>query len=199
MKKKLDLRTICMLGLLAAVCFAGNYARIKLPMAIGGTSAFTLGNITCVLSGLLMGPIGGLASGLGAALYDCMDPAYLMEAPLTFLNKGAMGLVAGVAAYQGLRGASARNHGEPNPAPSYRRYLIAAILGVLTYYVFYFNKCYFYNGLLIQGLTPKAALLILPAKLPTSLFNGILAVVVAPPLAAAIRKAMDRSGIHSLA
>ena len=101
MKKKLDLRTICMLGLLTAVCFAGNYARIKLPMTIGGTSAFTLGNITCVLSGLLMGPIGGLASGLGAALYDCMDPAYLMEAPLTFLNKGAMGLVAGVAAYHG--------------------------------------------------------------------------------------------------
>lgn len=196
MKKKLDLRTICMLGLLTAVCFAGNYARIKLPMAIGGTSAFTLGNITCVLSGLLMGPIGGLASGLGAAFYDCMDPAYLMEAPLTFINKGAMGLVAGAAVYTGLRRKSA---GEEHQEPGYRRYLTAALLGVLTYYLLYFNKCFFYNGLFLQGLTFKAALLILPAKLPTSLFNGILAVVVAPPLAAAIRKAMERSGIHSLA
>lgn len=201
MKKKLDLRTICMLGLLTAVCFAGNYARIKLPMAIGGTSAFTLGNITCVLSGLLMGPIGGLASGLGAALYDCMDPAYLMEAPLTFINKGVMGLVAGAVAYAGAHrtGAFVRDHEEPSAPPSYRRYLAAAILGALTYYILYFNKCFFYNGLFVQGLTLKAALLILPAKLPTSLFNGILAVVVAPPLASAIRKAMERSGIHSLA
>lgn len=203
MNKKLDLRTICMIGVLTAVCFAGNYARVKLPMTIGGTSAFTLGNITCVLSGLLLGPIGGLASGLGAALYDCMDPAYIMEAPLTFINKGAMGLVAGAVTYAGLRRKS-----EPEQSghetgtvqePSCRRYLIAAILGALTYYVLYFGKCFFYNGLFLQGLTPEAALLILPAKLPTSLFNGILAVVVAPPLALAIRKAMERSGIRSLA
>lgn len=187
----MDLRTICMIGVLAAVCFAGNYARIKLPMTIGGTSAFTLGNITCVLSGLLLGPIGGLASGLGAAMYDVIDPVYIVEAPITFLNKGAMGLVAGLVTYAGL-------HHEDGTVeePTYRRYLAAAILGALTYYVLYFVKCYFYNGLFVQGLEPAAALLILPAKLPTSLFNGILAVVVAPPLAVALRKAMDRSGIH---
>jgi uncharacterized membrane protein len=194
MKKRIDLRTICMVGVLAAVCFAGNYARIKLPMTIGGTSAFTLGNITCVLSGLLLGPIGGLASGIGAAMYDIIDPAYIVEAPITFLNKGAMGLVAGLIAYAGL------HHKDGTvEAPSYRRYLVAAIFGALTYYVLYFTKCYFYNGLAIQGLEPAAALLILPAKVPTSLFNGVLAVVVAPPLAVAIRKAMERSGIRSFA
>lgn len=191
MKKRIDLRTICMVGVLAAVCFAGNYARIKLPMTIGGTSAFTLGNITCVLSGLLLGPIGGLASGIGAAMYDVIDPAYLVEAPLTFVNKGAMGLVAGLVTYAGLH----KQDGTVEE-PAYRRYLTAAILGALTYYALYFIKCYFYNGLFVQGLEPAAALLILPAKLPTSLFNGILAVVVAPPLAVALRKAMNRSGIH---
>ena len=194
MKKRIDLRTICMIGVLAAVCFAGNAIRIMLPMSIGGTSAFTLGNITGVLSGLLMGPVGGLASGLGAALYDCTNPAYIEEMPLTFLNKGAMGLVAGLVAYFGLA-----KKGDTLTAPSYRRYVAAAALGTLTYYALYFVKCYFYNGLFIQGLEPAAALLILPAKLPTSLFNGILAVVIAPPLALALRKAMDRSGIHLMA
>ena len=98
-----NIRALCLLGLLTAVCFAGNYARIILPVSFGGYSAFTLGNITGVLSGLLMGPVGGVASGLGAALYDMTNPAYIMEAPLTFLNKGLMGVAAGLAAC-GLRG-----------------------------------------------------------------------------------------------
>lgn len=182
---------LCLCGMMTAVCFAGNYARIQIPMSIGGTSAFTLGNITGVLSGLLLGPVGGLASGLGAALYDCTNPAYVMEAPLTFLTKGAMGLVAGWVA---SRGASHRKKLNQNSA--YRWYLLAAILGALTYYVLYFVKVFFYNGIFIENLEPAAALLLLPTKIPTSVVNGVLAAVVAPSLALAIRKALDRSGME---
>ena len=44
---------------------------------------------------MLLGPLGGLASGLGSALYDLTNPIFAPECWLTFLTKGAMGLAAG--------------------------------------------------------------------------------------------------------
>ena len=61
------------------------------------------------------------------------------------------------------------------------------------YYALYFTKSYFYNGLLVEGLQPEMALLTLAAKVPASLFNGIIAIAAAPPLCLAIRRALDRA------
>ena len=91
-------RRLAYLGLMAALVFASNYARITLPIALGGQTSFTLANIVCCLCGLLLGPVGGLASGLGSALYDLTNPLYAAECWITFLTKGTMGLVAGLAA-----------------------------------------------------------------------------------------------------
>ena len=196
--KKISVHTMCLAGVMAAVCFAGNYARIVLPVSVGGTTAFTLGNITCVLSGLLLGPIGGLASGIGAACYDLTFPAYLSEVPFTFVNKGLMGLVAGLVASAGLR-SGYREPWEAQPAVSsrarYLRYLTGAILGCLTYYVLYFLKSYFYNGLLLKDLQPAMAALSLLEKVPASIFNGAIAIAAAPPLAVALGKALRRAGL----
>ena len=187
-----NIRALCLLGLLTAVCFAGNYARIILPVSFGGYSAFTLGNITGVLSGLLMGPVGGVASGLGAALYDMTNPAYIMEAPLTFLNKGLMGVAAGLAAC-GLRGGARSWLEGRHPYP---RLLLAAAAGCAAYYVVYFVKVYDYNCLLIQGLPQAQAWIGMLDKIPASVFNGTVAIVLAPPLALAIGAALRRSGFR---
>ena len=197
MKNKISVRTLCLVGLLAALCFAGNYARVILPVSIGGNTAFTLGNITCVLSGLLLGPIGGLASGLGAACYDLTNPLYIHEVPLTFINKGAMGLVAGIIAVLGSRKGDEPWEVTPEHkrGVGYPRYLIAAVLGCVTYYVLYFLKNYFYNGLLVKGLEPAMAAVALLEKIPASVFNGAIAILIAPPLAIAIRKAMNIAGL----
>ena len=96
MNRRFDPRTLAFLGMMTALVFASNYARIIMPIAIGGRTSFTLANIVCVLSGLLLGPIGGLASGLGSALYDLTNPLYAAECWITFLTKGVMGLVAGL-------------------------------------------------------------------------------------------------------
>ena len=196
--KKISVRTMCFVGLMAALCFAGNYARIILPVSVGGNTAFTLGNITCVLSGLLLGPIGGLASGIGAACYDLTNPLYIHEVPFTFLNKGILGLVAGLVAVIGLRKQSApssASHLTPPKGNSYSRYVIAAILGCLSYYILYFLKSYFYNGLVVKGLEPAMAVVALLEKIPASVFNGAIAILVAPPLAIAIQKAMKSAGL----
>ena len=180
---------LALLGMMTALVFAGNYARIVLPVPVGGVPSFTLANILCVLSGLLLGPVGGLASGLGSALYDLTNPLWAAECCLTFITKGAMGLMAGLAVTAGRRGEGVK------PA-TYGRYLTAAAAGCLSYYVLYYLKDFFYNGMLIGGLQPQAAAVTLLALIPTSIFNGGVAILAAPPLALAIREALRRGGLR---
>ena len=189
MKQKMSTQRLAFLGMMTALVFAGNYARIVMPVPVGGGPSFTLANILCVLSGLLLGPVGGLASGLGSALYDLTNPLWAAECWITFLTKGAMGLMAGVAVSAGRRGPEARR-------ATYGRYLLSAVAGCLTYYVLYYLKDFFYNGMLLGGLQPQAAAVTVLALIPTSLFNGGVAVIAAPPLALAIREALKRSGLR---
>ena len=189
MKQKMSTQRLAFLGMMTALVFAGNYARIVMPVPVGGVPSFTLANILCVLSGLLLGPAGGLASGLGSALYDLTNPLWAAECWITFLTKGAMGLMAGVAVSAGRRGPEAGK-------ATYGRYLLSAVAGCLTYYVLYYLKDFFYNGMLLGGLQPQAAAVTLLALIPTSLFNGGVAVIAAPPLALAIREALKRSSLR---
>ena len=71
-----NVNKLTMLGMMTALVFVSNYLRITMPIAIGGRTSFTLANIMCCLSGLLLGPVGGFASGLGSAIYDLTNPAY---------------------------------------------------------------------------------------------------------------------------
>ena len=189
MKQNMSTQRLAFLGMMTALVFAGNYARIIMPVPVGGVPSFTLANILCVLSGLLLGPVGGLASGLGSALYDLTNPLWAAECWITFLTKGAMGLMAGVAVTAGRRGEGVK------PA-TYGRYLTAAVVGCLSYYVLYYLKDFFYNGMLIGGLQPQAAAVTLLALIPTSIFNGGVAIIAAPPLALAVREALKRSGLR---
>ena len=115
-------------ALLAALTVAGSSLRITLPIEIAGTTSFHLGNIMCALSGLLLGPgLGGVAAGLGSAIYDMMNPAYISEAWLTFLMKGAYALASGLVARKLKCG-------------TYLRDLIATSAGAVTYAVLYLAK-----------------------------------------------------------
>ena len=179
MKQKISTKKIVLAGLLAALVVVGSSFRIKVPADIVGTSAFHLGNIMCALSGVLLGPwLGGAAAGIGSMLYDMMDPTYISECWLTFLMKGAYGVAAGLVA--------GKNWG-------YGRALAGSIAGAVTYAVLYLLKSYFYSGLLMHGLTPDAAMVNVIGKiLPTS-FNALVAIIGAPLLAIAIRKALERN------
>lgn len=191
MQQSFSSRRLAFLGMMTALVFASNYARIVIPISIGGNTSFTLANIVCVLSGLLFGPAGGLAAGLGSALYDLTFPAYASEAWLTFINKGIMGLAAGLVVCAGRGGreeAVLKGDGYP-------RYLIAAIVGCIAYYILYFSKNIWYNGMLVEGLTFQASLAILPLKVSASIFNSGIAIAAAPPLAVALQTALRKSGL----
>ena len=182
MKQKLTTKKIVLVALMAALTVVGSSLRIKVPAGIVGTSAFHLGNILCALSGILLGPwLGGLAAGLGSALYDIViDPSYISECWLTFLMKGAYGLVVGFAFSIGKK--------EWN----YIKATLASAAGAVTYAVLYLAKSYF-KAILVQGVAASGAWVAVVDKLPATIFNAAVAVIFAPVLAAAIQTALKRN------
>ena len=174
-------RRITFAAMMAALTAAGSALRITLPLSIAGTTSFHLGNIMCALSGILLGPwLGGLAAGLGSFLYDMTNPLYVSEAWITFLTKGIYGLFPGLVMllWKGNWGVLKAG--------------IAASAGALAYAAAYLAKTYFWSGIFKQGLAPEAALLTVISKIPATVFNAVVAIIFAPILAVAIRKALAR-------
>lgn len=178
---------ICMAAMMAALVAVGsNIPNIQIPSPLGN-NRFHLGNVMCALSGLLLGPWwGGLASGLGSAIYDLlMDPTRFADAPITFITKGLYGVVAGAVFFKVFKGES-----------SYLAELTASAAAAATYIVVYLGKSFFYNGLLLQGLSADAAWLAVLGRAPSSLFNGVVAVIFAPILGLALHRALKAAHLE---
>ena len=184
MKKKQTISTkrIVLAALMAALTIVGFAIRITMPIDIAGTTSFHLGNIMCALSGILLGPwLGGLAAGLGSFLYDMTNPMYVSEAWITFLMKGAYGLFPGLVMLLWKNKWGVVKAG------------IAAASGALAYAAGYLFKTYYWSGILKHGLAPDAAMLTVYSKIPATVFNAAVAVIFAPILAVAIRKALEKN------
>lgn len=179
--QKISTKKLVFAALMAALVTVGSALRITLPMDIGGNTSFHLGNIFCALSGILLGPwLGGAAAGLGSAIYDMMNPAYIAECWLTFLMKGAYGLVAGLVIRCGKK------------QWGYVRSTLATLAGAVTYALLYLAKSYL-KPILVQGVASQAAWLMVIGKLPATIFNAVVAIICAPILAVAIRKALEQN------
>ena len=181
-KSPFTTKKIVLVALLAALTAVSSTLRIKVPVGIAGTSAFHLGNIFCALSGILLGPWwGGLAAGLGSALHDILfDPSYIAECWLTFLMKGAYGLMTGLAAHAGKKDWN------------YRKAILASAAGAVTYAALYLAKSYF-KAILVQGVAASGAWIAVLDKLPATIFNAVVAIVFAPMLATAIRSGLKKN------
>ena len=185
MKSKSSVYKIVTVGLLGALVFVSNYLSFPIPVPVGDISRIHLGNVFCLLAGFVMGPVGGgLASGIGAALYDLTNPAYIASAPFTFLFKFLLAFVCGVIAHGGRMSGSMLQECKIS-AP---RYFIAAVSGSVTYIVLYLAKAYI--EAVLMGSAHEAAMISLVTKLATSSVNGVLAVIISVPLAAVIQKAL---------
>ena len=180
--KTLTTKKIVLVALLAALTTAGSALRITLPINIAGTTSFHLGNILCALSGILLGPwLGGLAAGMGSAIYDMMNPLYISEAWITFLFKGAYAVAAGLIIRTGSK------------EITYPRSILATAVGAVTYAALYLLKSFYYNGILLHGLTAEAAAITVVAKLPATIFNAVVAILFAPILAKSISVALKKN------
>lgn len=175
MKNK-KLAMIVAVGLMAALCFVGNYLQIKIPNGVLITRIH-FGNAVCLLGGLLFGGIpGALAAGIGAGLYDLLDPVYIISAPFTFLSKFAMGFICGYLAKSGKRLKNETAH-----------ILASAIIGQLVYIVLYVGRTYIVQRLVYMAAV-ETALTASATNLLTSTINAVIAVAVSVPLYFALQK-----------
>ena len=72
--------------------------------------------------------------------------------------------------------------------------MVSAACAAVGYLIAYSIKNYFYNGMFIEGYTTAAQCwAVVVAKMPATITNGVLAVIFAPILCVAIRKALHAS------
>ena len=84
-------KKIVMASMLAALCCVATMI-IKIPSPLKGY--LNLGDCVVLLSGFMLSPLYGfLAAGVGSALADIFS-GYVIYAPVTFIIKGIMALVA---------------------------------------------------------------------------------------------------------
>ena len=180
MKQKISTKKTVLVGLFAALTVVGSALRITIPISIGGNTYFHLGNILCALSGIMLGPwLGGLAAGLGSAIYDMFNPMFIAECWLTFLMKGAYGLIAGLV----VRTGKTWNYGKATAA---------AVSGAVTYGILYLIKS-FCKAAFIQGAGIPGGWITVIEKMPATVFNATVAVIFAPMLAVTIRTALKKN------
>lgn len=187
-KNRTKIVRICVVAVMAVLVMVASRLQVKVPSLLG-VNRFHLGNTMCALSGILLGPWwGGLAAGLGSALFDIvMDPTFFTDAPITFVTKGLYGLVSGLVFFKVFRRKS-----------NYVTEVVATLCGAVTYIVLYLSKKYFLDALLVAGMDAAGAWLVVIEKIPSSLFNGIVAVIFAPILGVALNKALKRANLSHL-
>ena len=171
--KPLTTQQITRIGLMAALVFATNY--ISIP--IGGNMRLHLGNACVLLSGFYLGaPLGGLAAGVGAAMFDLLSPGgmFVMYAPFTFIMRFAMAFAAGALA----NGVFVRLLGRMRPV---WRNMIAAIAASLLYVLMFMIQVYVEQQF-IRGQISSVAMGMALSKGSLSLVNVAFGVILATPL-----------------
>lgn len=181
-QSKISLYDVLTIGLMAAMVFlATMFLGIKIATPTGVTMIKT-GNILCLAAALLFGSWrGGLASGIGSALFDLTDPVFVYSAPFTFVRFFLMAWVCGkVAHIGGAKGKSA----VLNSA--------GVILGTVVSVGLYIGKSIF--ELMIAGSAFQPALIASLPKVATSLVNGLTSSIIAFLIVPALRIALEKAG-----
>ncbi len=190
--KKISVRMMVVTALMAALCLISNYFSIPVPIGID-QSRIHLGNVFCILSAFLLGPVpGGFAAGIGAFFYD-LFAGYGAECVITFINKFLMAFVCGLILRLLTRG---RDLSQPQLII---RRVAAAVCGCLSYVALYMAKSYvelYLESNIGQAVDRSAAIWATVAgKGYISLVNGLIAVVVANLIYSAVAAALKKQHI----
>ncbi|MDO4265778.1 MAG: ECF transporter S component [Eubacteriales bacterium] len=184
-KNAFSLNMLALIGLMAALVFVGSKIEVRIP-AVLGVTRIHLGNSMCLLAGFLLGAVpGGFAAGLGSFLFDVIFwPASPVEWLITFATKFAMGFMAGLMlerkAFSGM--------------PAAARYALCGASGALLYVVLYLLKSFVTYYFVLQNPLPAVQLMLIE-KGAASLFNAVIAVILAVPIYLALSPELRRYGI----
>ncbi|MBQ7460614.1 MAG: ECF transporter S component [Oscillospiraceae bacterium] len=163
-KPRFTIEKIAFIAIMAAMICVVTFFRFPL---LGSKVHFA--NALCVLSGLLLGPVeGGLAAGIGSAIYD-IQAGYGAESLITFFSKFAMAFVAAL-----IAGKSEKR--------TTLRVTAASVAGSWTYVALYMLKTVIVYG--AAGVIQK---------FPASAINAVFAMIVAPVLYFVIKPALVKA------
>lgn len=179
---KSSVHRIAAVGILAAMVYVTSaFLQIPIPTAIGSTRLH-LGNVMCLLSGMLLGPFyGGLAAGIGSMIFDLLDPIYITSAPFTFAFKFLMAAVCGMI--------SRHRSGKT------RWCMLGAFAGAISYVILYLGKS-FVESYFVLGIPFDTVWLTVTQKGLVSTVNGIIAATVSVPLFFALRSALQKANLY---
>ena len=181
-KKTFTVFNITFIAMMAAMVYVVTLFRFPL---LGSKVHFA--NAVCLLGGILLGPVqGGLAAGIGSALYDATTGYDVINVLITFVSKFAMAWVCGTVLYH--------RDSDGEHKDRIDRTLFACICGALTYVALYMLKTFIYNRF-VYGYPMDAVGATMIAKLIPSLINAGLAVIAAPLFYHAVLPALRASGL----
>ncbi len=182
--KKLSIRQVAFVGIMAALVYvASAFLQINIPTAIGSTRLH-MGNVMCLLSGLLLGPLqGGLAAGIGSMFFDLTNPLYIASAPFTFAFKFLMAWICGIIAHKCGKEVLWKT-------------ILGAVIGAVSYVILYLGKS-FIEDHFVLGLPLDAVILTVSQKGLVSTVNGIIAAVVSVPLYMTLRPLLRKAKLLS--
>ncbi|MEG2769721.1 MAG: ECF transporter S component [Oscillospiraceae bacterium] len=184
--KTFTVKNICLIGMMSALVLIFTFIKIDIPTALGKTMLH-FGNVMCLLSGLLFGPVvGGLSAGFGSMFFDLFDPIFAPECWVTFINKFAMGFIAG--------GISLVISRKKLPKVFY---VLAAAAGSLSYTFLYLGKT-FIEKRIIFGYETETVLIDLATKAITSGIGAVISVTAVSILFFLLRPALKRAKLFVL-
>ena len=178
-KKRLSIYNVAFVGVMAAIVYVLTMFRFPL---LGSKVHFA--NAMCLLAGLLFGPVGGgLAAGIGSALYDLLAGGYgIVEVLITLVSKFLMAFIC------------ARVAGADGQTVKHSRILAGCVIGALSYVALYMLKTFVFQRF-VYGYPGDAVWVTMLGKLPASLINAVFAMIVAPVLYEAVRPALAKTGM----
>lgn len=183
-KKGITIYDIAVTALFAALCYVATYfLRIEIPTPLGKTMIHG-GNVVCLLSALLMGPMrGAAADAIGMGLFDLLG-GWASSAPSTIIMRFCMGLVGG--AVPKLGGKKEKH--------SIGWAIAGAAAGMVTYYVLYLGYTFLRDLILGNGMA--AVLADVGTKAISSGGSGIVSIIIASILYTPFHKALAAAGYY---
>ena len=169
---------IVFIAVMAAVVCVITFFRFPL---LGSKVHFA--NAMCLMSGLLFGPVGGgLAAGIGSALYDGLFGGYdIVNCLITLVSKFLMAYICALIA-------------RPDNETGKGHIVPGCVIGALSYVALYMLKTFIYQAF-VYGYPMETVWATMLSKLPASLINAVVAMIAAPVLYAAIRPALVKGGM----
>lgn len=184
-KRKFSINQLTVIGLMSAMVFVATNFRIEIPTPLGKTMLH-LGNVMCLLSGLMFGGVmGGLSAGFGSAIFDLFNPDFAPEFWITFILKFAMGFIAGSISHM-------NNYKGENKSVN----IIAAITGAAAYVALYITKTIFLQYFILESKW-EAVIAVAGTKLIVSSSNAVIAVIASITLMLSIYPALKKAGIFN--